>query len=98
MKDSDKVTLTVGQLKKLVKESKKLNEGWFSKNEIEDNDENKRAIAQIISIFATALKKAANHLSKLEDKGDTLLVNDLDDALFAPLSSGIEEIISKYHL
>lgn len=28
MKDTDKVTLTVGQIKKLIKESKQINEGF----------------------------------------------------------------------
>lgn len=56
MKDTDKVTLTFGQLKKLVKESKRLNEGSLymgchvyrvGSNWVIYDEENKQLVAKI---------------------------------------------------
>ena len=81
MKNTDKVTLTVGQLKKLVREAQ---EAKFSE------------VEQIVKGLGSALEKANSTLTKLEKKDAPKgLVNDIDRVLTA-LSNGLDRIESKY--
>ena len=81
MKETDKVTMTVGQLKKLVREAQEVK---FSE------------VAQIVKGLGSALEKANSTLTKLEGKGAPKgLVNDIDRVLTA-LNNGLDKIESKY--
>ena len=95
MKDTDKVTLTVAQLRKLVKESKKR-----SLKENEDSEWlNAKTVKPIVRILGDALEKANSELTKFEKAGEVSdsVVKDVDKAL-SKFSELIDKLESKYLL
>ena len=70
MKDADKVTLTLGQIKKLVKESKRLNEGRYSRilKETSAGDD----------VIRDLIERAESIIDDGEDKTDAVMqaIND----------------------
>lgn len=95
MKNTDKVTLTVAQLKKLVSESKKRS--------IKENEDSKwlnaKTIRPIVDIFGTTIEKVNSILVKLELAGEISddVVEDVDKAL-NKISELMDRLESKYLL
>ena len=95
MKDTDKVTMTVAQLKKLVNEAKVK-----SQREIEDPEGweiDSKAAKQIISILGSSLERANSTLTKLERAGKISKDGVLDvDKVLGKINELIDKLESKY--
>ena len=91
MKDTDKITLTYKQLKKLVYESKIEEDfsNFFSKSYVHD-------VAKIVKALGSAMKESGYCISSLEKKDVPKdLINDLNEVL-NQLEAGLDKLVSKY--